>query len=138
MKIKFSKIEDAFEFVSSGGYGDQAALLDKKTGAIYFQSEYGDFDEIPDEKWESDNTLEIPHKKSLDLGTHLVFRFVDEFMPDDYGRVQNIFSRRSAYAYYRDLLAERGILDKWYTYENSATQRAVREWCADEGVELED
>ncbi len=138
MKIKFSEIESAFELVGYGGYGENTALLDKKTGTFYFHSEYGDFEEIPDEIWEADETLKIPHKNDFDLGLRLVFRFVDEFMTDDYNRVQTIFSRRSAYAYYKDLLADRGLLDAWYTYENAATQKAIREWCVDEGLELED
>ena len=136
MKMKFSEIEDAFEFVGCGGYGDHTALLDKKMGRIYFQSEYGDFDEIPDEISESEDTLEIPHKRDFNLGSRLVFRFVDEFMSDDYDRVQKIFSRRSAYAYYKDLLEERDMLDAWYTYENTATQKAIREWCVEEHIEL--
>ena len=138
MKIKFSEIEDAFEFVGCAGHGEHTALLDKKDGKIYFRSEYSDFDEIPDEVYESDSVVEIPHKKSLDLGTRLVFRFVGEMMPDEYDTVHKIFSRRSAYAYYKDLLVVKEMLDSWYAYENAATQKAVREWCADEEIELTD
>ncbi len=138
MKMKFLEIEDAFEFVGYGGYGDHTALLDKKTGKIYFHSEYSDFEEIPEEIWGAEDTLEIPNKKDFNLGSRLVFRFVGEFMPDDCDRVQTIFSRRSAYAYYKDLLNERGMLDAWYAYENAATHKIIREWCADNGIELTD
>lgn len=136
MKIKFSEIEDAFFFASAGGYGEHTALLDKKAGKIYFHSEYGDFDEIPEEAWESEDTVEIPHKNDLDLGQRLVFRFVDEVMPDDCDTVRKIFSRRSAYAYYKDLLEEKDMLDRWYAFEGTVTKETLREWCSDNGIEL--
>ena len=59
-------------------------------------------------------------------------------MPDEYDTVRKIFSRRSAYAYYKDLLIEKEMLDAWYAYENAATRKAVREWCANEEIELAD
>jgi len=136
MKVKLSEIEDAFFFVSAGAPEEHSALLDKKTGKIYFHSDYSDFDEIPDEAWESEDTSEIPHKHDLDLGQRLVFRFVREVVPDGYDEVSKIFSRRSAYAYYKDFLESKGLLDRWYAYEDGATKEVLREWCADNGIEL--
>jgi len=136
MKVKFSEIEDAFLFASAGAPEEHSAVLDKKTGKIYFHSEYSDFDEIPEEVYESEDTIAIPHKNDLDLGNRLVFRFVDETIPADYDTVRKIFSRRSAYAYYKDLLEEKDMLNQWYAFEDTATKEALREWCADNGIEL--
>ena len=45
--------------------------------------------------WKSKLLLaEIPRKDDLDLGNRLVFRFVDTHVPDDYGRVRDVFSSR--------------------------------------------
>jgi len=136
MKIKFSEIEDAFLFASAGAPEEHSAVLDKKTGKIYFHSEYSDFDEIPDEIWESENTIAIPHKNDLDLGSRLVFRFVRDTFPNGYEKVREIFSRRGAYARYKDWLIANDLLEKWYDYSNAAEEEALREWCSDEGIEL--
>ncbi len=136
MKVLFADIECAFDFVCYGMRGGNSAILDKETGKIYYDSALGDFDEIPDGVMASEHTIELPHKNDLDLGSRLVFRFVGKFMPDDYDTVQKIFSRRSAYAYYKDLLEEKEMLDAWHTYENAATQAAIRKWCAENGIEL--
>jgi len=123
--------------VNSGGYGENTALLDKATGQFYFHSEYGDFDEIPDEAYESERTVEIPHKNDLDLGTRLVFRFVRNTFPNGYDKVIEIFSRRGVYARYKDWLIANDLLEKWYDYSNAAEEEAIREWCDDNGIELE-
>ena len=136
MKIKFEDIEQAFNFVSFGPYGDHSAVLDKGTGKIYWHSESGDLDEIPEEIWESDNAIEIPHKKDLGLGNQLVFDFVRSHVSNDYEHVRTIFSRRGAYARYKEFLESKGLLQEWYDFENGAQERALREWCEDNGIEL--
>ncbi|WP_372846122.1 hypothetical protein [Pontiella sp.] len=138
MKIKFSEIERAFEYVNFGAIpGGNTALFDKATGEIYFKSDFAGIDEIPGEAYRSESTVEIPHKNDLDLGSRLVFRFVCDTFPDGYDKVREIFSRRGAYARYRDWLEYNGLLDKWYDYSSAAEETALREWCAGEGIELE-
>jgi len=80
----------------------------------------------------------VPHKYDLDLGNALVFDFVDEFMPDDYGMVRNMFRRRGAYSRFKDFLERRDMLDAWYEYENARTEKALREWCEEVGIELKE
>jgi hypothetical protein len=136
MKIKFKDIEEAFDFVSFGFYGDHSAVLDKSTGQIYWDSDSGDLHEIPEEILESDDVVEIPHKNDLGLGTQLVFNFVRYNIPGDYERVQDIFSKRGAYARYKDFLESKGLLQSWHDFENKAQEKALREWCKNNGIEL--
>jgi len=131
MKIKYREIEDAFDFVSYGMEGDHSAILDRNFGTFYFESDLSDFEEISDEVRESKASIEIPHKKELDLGNRLVFRFVRSVMPDEEGRVRNIFSGRGAYARYKDWLEFNGLLQQWYDFEAAESERALREWCSD-------
>jgi hypothetical protein len=42
MPVSFSDLQLAFEFVSSGGMGENEAYLDRKSGKIYWHSEFGD------------------------------------------------------------------------------------------------
>ncbi len=51
--------------------------------------------------------------------------------------VHAIFSRRGAYGRFKDLLAEKGLLKEWYAFENNRTREALVEWCAEEGLVLE-
>jgi len=136
MPVSFSDLQLAFEFVSDGGMGENEAYLDRQSGKIYWHSEFGDNDEelpndIDDEKY-----ISIPDKRELDLGTPLVLDFAREFLPVDYDEVRHIFSRRGAYRRYKDLLARRGALELWYDFSNKAEEAVLREWCAENGIDL--
>ena len=136
--ISFSDIEDAFFYVSSTTMSTNHAILCKETGEIYYASEFGDMgDEIPEEVYENDNCIEIPHKNELDLGRNLIFEFVEEHLPADFEQVKNIFRRRGAYGRYKDLLDERGVMQKWYDFENARQTATLKEWCKDNGIELD-
>ena len=39
--VNFSYVQLAFEFVSSGGMGENEAYLDRQSGKIYWHSEFG-------------------------------------------------------------------------------------------------
>lgn len=135
----FSDIEDALMFVSSSGYGENSALLDKSTGKIYYRSEYGgldEFEEVPEDEYNPDIHIEIPHKNDLNLGRDLVFKFVEKFIPDDYERVDKIFRKRGAYSRYKDLLDSRGVLQKWYDFENQRQQSALLQWCRENDIDV--
>lgn len=136
MKFKFEDIKDAFDFVSFGVYGDHAALLDKSTGKIHWQSESGDLDEIPEAMWESADTVAIPHKNDMGLGNQLVFDFVQGNSPDDYDLVRNMFRRRGAYSRYKSFLESKGLLQSWYDFENTAQKKVLQQWCEENEIEL--
>src|SRR6516225_9144575 len=105
MLVSLSDLRLAFEFVSSGGMGENEAYLDRLSGKIYWHSEFGDNDEeLPDDIGDEKYIL-IPDKRELDLGKSLVLDFARKFLPDDYDKVRHIFSRRGAYRRYKDLLA---------------------------------
>ena len=139
MGIKFSEIEDAFFFVNSAYMYTNSAILCKESGKIFYQSDYLDeetLEEIPEELLENEDCIEIPHKNELDLGRNLVFEFVEGHLPGDFERVRNIFRRKGAYGRYKDLLEEKGLLKKWYDFENDRETVALREWCEDNEIEL--
>ena len=136
MPVSFSDLQLAFEFVSSGGMGENEAYLDRQSGKIYWHSEFGDNDEelpndIDDEKY-----ISIPDETELDLGKRLVLDFAREFLPVDYDEVRHIFSRRGAYRRYKDLLVRRGALERWYDFSNKAEEAVLREWCAENGIDF--
>ena len=136
MAVNFSDLQLAFEFVSSGGMGENQAYLDRQSGKIYWHSEFGDNDEelpndIDDEKY-----ISIPDKTELDLGKPLVLDFAREFLPVDYDEVRHIFSRRGAYRRYKDLLVRHGALERWYDFSNKAEEAVLREWCAENGIDF--
>ena len=82
MIIKYDDIENAFLFVSMQSPCTNTAILCKETGEIYYESGYGDSDELP-EDIDDEKYVEIPHKNDLDLGRNLVFEFVSQQMPED-------------------------------------------------------
>ena len=138
MKIQFTDIEFAFYFVSSEQPGTHSAIVSKSKGEMYYHTEIGDnFDEIPEDVYENDDYVEIPHKNDLDLGQRLVWRFVDREIPGLKDKVRGFFSRRGAYSRYKAFLEEIDLLEKWYEFEDSETQQSLREWCKENEIETD-
>jgi hypothetical protein len=139
MKIKYSDIEMAFEYVGSDQPCMNTAILDKSTGRIYLHSEmYDNDEEIPEDLWESDSAIKIPHKNDLDLGNQLAFNFVGAVLPDEYQRVRDIFHRRGAYSRFKDFLHSKDMLQQWFDFQNEAQAEAIRDWCKENEIELDD
>ena len=136
-KFMFSEIENAFMYVASAMYGINSAVLRKDTGKILYRSDMAGIDEIEDEDdldW--DQCIKISHKNDLGLGRNMVFEFAEEYLPDDYERIRQMFRRSGAYSSYKDLLERRGLLEKWYDTEKSREERALRKWCKENEIEL--
>ncbi len=135
MPVSFSDLQLAFEFVSSGGMGENEAYLDRQSGKIYWHSEFGDNDEKLPDDIDDEKYIAIPDKKELDLGKALVFNFAREFLPDNYDEVRQIFNRRGAYRRFKDLLVRWDALERWYDFSDKAEEAALREWCAENGID---
>ena len=138
MPTSFSDIEFSFEFVSSQGVGINEAFLCRRTGKIYWRSPNLDEpdEELPDDIEESEHYISIPAKKDLNLGKELVLDFAAEFMRDDYDKVRGVFGGRGAYRNFKMLLKERGRLKEWYEFEAQATERALRDWCKENAIDI--
>jgi len=134
--MKFEEIELAFTFVSMERECTNSAFLCKETGMIYYTSEIGDPDDLPEDVNDTKKYIEIPHKNDLDLGRVLVMEFVSDHLPEDLGRVNGIFRRKGAYARFKALLEDRGRLEQWYDYEERKQEAALREWCSENGIEI--
>ena len=136
--MNFDDIENAFYFVSSGRPFEHSALISRATGQIYYISELGDSDELPDDvEDEPEKYLEVPHKNDMGLGKRLALDFAAEFLPENLETVHCIFRSKGAYARFKDQLEEKGLLEAWYEYENSHQKKALREWCIQEGIKIE-
>ena len=136
--MKFSDLESAFEYVSAGGPGMNYAFIERDTGVIHWHSEYGDNEHELPEDIADDRYLQIPHKKDLDLGKPLALRFAELHLPEQYSQVREIFSRSGAYARFKDLLEHDGKLNAWYTFEEQEFHAALRNWCLENGIDVED
>ncbi len=137
MRINFSDIQEAFDFVSFGHPLEHAAYLCPETGKIYWYSEYGDNEEpLPEDIDDAQKYIAIPHKNDLDLGKSLVLRFAETHLPDSYGKVMAIFRRPGAYSRFKALLDSRGMLQQWYEYEEAAKEEGLRRWCKDHHIEI--
>jgi hypothetical protein len=95
-------------------------------------------DELPEDIDDDEKYAQIPDKRELDLGKPLVFDFVGQFLLDDFDEVQRIFSRKGAYARFKDLLVRRGTLNQWYGFESKAEESALRRWCDLNSIEVSD
>lgn len=135
--VKYDDLSAAFDFVSFGAPMEHQAYISTDTGAIYWISELNPLEEeVPDDLETSDRYIAIPHKNDLDLGSELALRFAAEERPDLYTRVEGFFQHRGAYVRFKELLAAEGCLDKWYAFEAACTERALKNWCAENDIEI--
>ena len=136
VRVNYHELSMAFDFVSFAAPMEHQAFVSLETGAIYWVSESNpDQEELPEDLETSDLYIAVPHKNELELGSHLVLRFAAEEMPDRYAMVEGFFRHRGAYARFKELLATEGLLDRWYAFEAESTERALRDWCAANGIE---
>jgi hypothetical protein len=139
MPVSLKDIQEAFEFVSAGGGDEHQAFLCKRSGKLYWHSELcDDLDILPDDIDDNEKFLQIPDKRELDLGRLLALEFTREFLPADFDDVRRFFSGRGAYGRFKDLLHRRGSLDQWYDFEAKAKEKALREWCELNSIEVSD
>ena len=134
--MKLRDIEFAFDFVADAPPSAHTALVSRSTGETFFQSDLGDSDELPDDAYESDDYLEIPHFKEL-LGQDLVREFVVAEIPERRAEVQDFFRGPGGYRLYKRLLQELGLLESWHEFENRRRREAVVAWCRDHGLRLD-
>jgi len=80
--------------------------------------------------------LVVPHKTELDLGKNLALRFAALELSDSYQQVAGIFRSKGAYGRFKQLLEDNGVLENWYKFEAEACDKALREWCAANDIQI--
>ena len=126
MKIDMDEFDFAMAFISCDLF-DNEAYIDTQSGAIYCFGE-GVEEPLPDDIYENKKYLAIPTKQDLALGKPLVLRFTALEMPDQIDNVYAMFRKRGAYAKYKYLLNTLELTEKWYAFEKSATEEAIKDW----------
>jgi hypothetical protein len=138
--VDFEELSAAFEFVSSGGLSEHSAFVSIDTGKIYWVSDYLDEseEEMPDDIEMSDRYIAVPHANQLQLGRDLALAFIDQQLSRDCDTVVGFFRRKGAYRRFKDLLKARGMIQHWYDFEASATEKALRGWCEENCLQVAD
>lgn len=135
--VKYDALSFAFEFVSSGSPMEHNAYVSLDTGEVYWTSDLDPIEEeVPADLETSDRYLAIPHKNDLDLGRNLALRFVARELPECYEQAADFFRRKGAYARFKQLLESEGMLEKWYKFEEESVERALRDWCAENDIQV--
>jgi hypothetical protein len=136
--VKYDDLSTALDFISSASLMEHNAYISLDTGEVYWTSDSNDaFDEdVPDDLETSDRYLAIPQKTDLDLGRSLALRFAAQELPARYDQVEEFFRRQGAYSRFKDLLHREGVLEAWYTFEADSVECALRQWCAENSIEI--
>lgn len=138
MKMSIDDVWHSYSYASAGVQGENRAYINTETGDTHWHSEFGDnFEELP-EDIDDEKYVALPHKNDLDLGVQLVFNFVDQYMPEDYATISDIFRKKGAYSRFSSYLENRNKLQQWYDYRDKAEDKALREWCKENGIQLKD
>lgn len=137
VQIKFDDLLFAFEFVSSATPFENSAYINADTGEIFIISDALDEEnDVPDDLDVSDKYIAVPDKQVLNLGSKLVFSFMAAELPDDYDTVAVFFRKGGAYSRFKNFLGSRNMLEQWYAFEESATERALNKWCQENGITI--
>lgn len=137
--VKYDDLVTAFDFVSFAPPTENRAYISLDTGAIYWSSDINPVDEeVPADLEISDRYIAIPHKNDLDLGRALALRFIAQELPDRFESVERFFLHKGAYARFKQLLESEGVLEKWYDFEARSAKEALRAWCSDNDIEIDD
>ena len=116
---------------------EHEAILCKRTGKIYFHSESGDDEEeLPDDIVNEEKYIAIPHKNDLGLGKRLALNFASLHLPSKLGRIEDIFRKQGAYSRFKEVLLSRDALERWYEFEAKAQEKAIRDWCEVNSIEI--
>lgn len=134
--VKFDDLLTACEWVSSSP-DDSDAFVSRATGNVHWSSSTIELDdELPEDIEDQSIYVTVPNKHDLNLGKNLALTFAEEQLADSYQTIANLFRRRGAYGRFKDFLEQKGCLDAWYEYEAKATELALREWAAEEGLSI--
>lgn len=137
VSVEYDDLALAFDFVSAGPPMVHNAYISLDTGQIFWTSELNPVeDEVPDNLETSERYIAIPHKNDLDLGRNLALRFVEQELPQCYERVEGFFRRKGVYARFKQMLESEGALEKWYKFEAESVEKALKDWCAENHIEV--
>jgi|SRR5450830_441369 len=135
--IVYTDLRNAFEFVSSGSKNQHNAYISLDTGTIYWTSNALELEEeVPDNLEFSDSCILVPHKNEFKLGQNLALSFIDQELPYDYNFVASLFRKSSAYRRFKELLQSQGLLEKWFAFEASASDKALLDWRNGNDIQL--
>jgi hypothetical protein len=135
--VTYDDLWHAFHWVSGGSPHINRAYISRATGETYLDSDTYDVEEeLPEDIDDVAIYVSVPHKHNLDLGQALVFRYIDERLPESYEVDRAYFRKRGAYARFKDLLERKGRLDEWHEYEAAATKQALQEWCEENDLQI--
>jgi len=141
--VKFSIIEEAYYDFQSDVL-DAYVVINKRTGELLMNSSEMDMAQVDEAEARGVDVhgpdwISPPDKLELGLGGRRVaLEFTAEHLPDDLDRVNEYFHSRGAYRRFKDFLDLREKGAAWHEFENARTEAALRAWCADNGIELED
>lgn len=134
--VKYDDLLAAYEWVSSSP-DDSEAFVSRITGDVHWSSSTIELDdELPEDIEDGSVYVVVPNKHDLNLGKDLALTFAEEQLADSYQTVADFFRKRGAYGRFKEFLERKGCLEAWYDYEAKATELALREWAAEEGLSI--
>lgn len=139
-KVNLDDLALAIDWAADDMCLGNVAWVCRQSGKVCMYSpEFEDTcDPLPEDFESSDRYLPVPDKYDLDLGNRLAYDFTREAIPGAYDEVRAIFGRRGAWGRFKDFLHYRGLVERWHAYREAQEFRALREWCADNGLEAVD
>lgn len=137
-QVSLSELLDAYLWGQGGSILACRAVVSRRTGEVFCYSDDLPPDEVglPEDFEDSDDYLAVPDQYELDLGRDLVWNFVHSALPEQVGRVREVFHGSGKYGRFKRLLDSLGRLQEWFDYEAAEQHRVLREWAEADGFEV--
>lgn len=132
MEVKLSEVMDAIENTGD----DMTFYYHKDTQSITYVMTNGD-EELAEIEAHWDHYIQLPSKYDVN-DYHIMEEFIWNLDDEQQqNQLENAISGRGAFHYFRDLVDQFEITQKWYNFRETAYEKIAREWCHDEQIMIE-
>ena len=135
--ITWFDLQLSLDFADAGQKYDGGAWFNRKTGELWTcgdgiwgpQEPAEDLNQSPD-------FVPAPNSHDLRLGVPLAMDFAYARLPDQVEEIRALFHRKGGWRNFRTLIARQNVEQEWFAWQDAATEKALREWAAEEGFEV--
>lgn len=138
MKVKLSEVIEAVE-----NAGDNMTYYyNKYTQTVFFvmedSDEFYDDSEPDDIEEHEDRYIRLPSKYEVD-DYHIMEEFILNLDDEQQqNQLEDAIRGRGAFRYFRNLVDQFKLTQKWYDFRDSTYKKIARKWCSDNDIIIKD
>lgn len=138
MKVKLSEVIEAVENAGD----DMTYYYNKYTQTVMFvmedSDEFDDDGEPNDIEEHADRYIRLPSKYEVD-DYHIMEEFILNLDDEQQqNQLEDAIRGRGAFRYFRNLVDQFQLTQKWYDFRDATYEKIARKWCSDNEIIIKD